>query len=282
MSTQSSTGSVKLSAAQHGMYMQGQKMTSIVREWMLSNASCQVKQQNNLLPQQQTNHLATTSRGGCRARGGHKSTQLRKNNHQAPKATPSTSITVNLRPTQYLPVAADIISNAAAKEVPRYIVRALRNQIKFRKIVCSFFAGEKEDRDVIESNEKHQFFIQVLRRVLLLLLPHQQTLALTKKTQANATETKVQADTEAIDNMYEALLSPGCDSTELDSELELMQLQDSASDPLSPEEVADQAEDPLVSENAPRSKRSEYRQRCRTRCLLYDVERIMAFIHRKW
>ncbi|KPI40831.1 uncharacterized protein AB675_10843 [Cyphellophora attinorum] len=140
------TEPVRLSPEQHSIYTRHKRRLRIVREWLVNNASRKARKSTGIF-------LGSSQ----------PKPNERTNDNPLDGA-------ICLRPSQYLPLAHDIVRDSGKALVPAPIIDAISTVIRFRRVCCSWFS-HSTDPETVRSNESHLAFVRILEQTLATLSP---------------------------------------------------------------------------------------------------------------
>ena len=218
--------------------MQYKQHTELVCDWLLDNASGAIKQRFGLIA----------------PNIGHNNEQERDHNTTAGPA---------LRPTQYLPITRNILQ-PPRPTIPAGLIHSLRTSIDLRDELVAYFAGFTHP-DIVTKNRTHVYFVNVLRQVLELLLPHQTAESLPAMSISNAEQSEM--------GLAEQLARVVLEDPEHEADKatsEHLQLDEGLID-----------EDPLATGHGA-SQNDMYKLQFARQCYLKDLDRLYDFMKEKW
>lgn len=199
-SGEQSSASQPFTSEQTDIYLQGQRLTAFVSDYIVEATPQKVRREHGVEVQSTKTSAAT---------------------HKGPKELRT------LRPNQYL-VLVRYLLNRGGLQVPRHVLQALKSLIRIRKVVCSWFQ-DAEDPQTIGDNEKHQHFIVILERVNQLLSPYEARKVASQK-KLEAAEDEVKAITTVFAHLEDVEADDGEESGPSPSEEELQTKAESAID----------------------------------------------------
>ena len=241
-------------------------MTTIIAKWLLDNATRGSKIKHGIA--QTAAALDNVSMNNIGRRNRSKQAQQKG---KAPGGPPS-SIS-NLRPCFYVPLARDIVRQAPRRAVPTHIVDAIRNAIKFRRVVCSWFSTYTEE-EIVDSNKSHLAFVRILQDVHDTLAPLKEV-----SEPLSTSDDSVQAEIDTVENLFDVLqrfdkTDDHCDRTPDESHIVPNTM---------PDGQASVAADPLSDDDSlPPKSRALYRRVSAAKCFLYDIGGIQTYVRDKW
>lgn len=259
----------RLTRTQRRAYARGKEATALCSAWVFNIASPSVKRRYGLHTAGQIlSTVATTPR--CRKAKISKAELVQNLKGDVGVGERKTTEQQHtLRPSLYLPLVEDILSQKPAIVVPQDVLLAFRNAIHFRKRCCSYFEHET-DAEISEINERHLYFVGVLQHVYDQLLSFCQRSKSASKPSVPITCLGDASDSLELQDVHDAAFNQNPSKKRSMSADELKFVSQRAIDPFAEAETSASA-----------SKR-QYQRVCAAQDLLEEAQAMHRFIRKKW